>query len=205
MRKIGLVGFTGVGKDTVSDFLITKGFSSFAFADPLKECVASIFGWELEMLKGKTPESRIWREEVDTWWSNKLEIPNFTPRFALRFFGTDVMRKNFHEDIWLLHMEKRLQNHTGSIVISDIRFKNEIDLARKFGSEIYRVSRGPDPKWMATASLANNGDQTSITKMIKIHQVHESDWSWIGTNLDGTLRNDGTISDLHSECERILF
>ena len=204
MRKIGLVGFTGVGKDTVSDYLTTKGFSSFAFADPLKECVASIFGWELDMLLGKTTESRIWREEIDHWWANKLEIPNFTPRFALRFFGTDVMRKNFHEDVCLLNMERRLEKHD-NVVISDIRFQNEINLARKTGAEIYRVARGHDPRWMDTALLANNGDQSSVMRMTKIHQVHESDWSWIGTQLDGTIRNDGTISDLHSECERILF
>jgi hypothetical protein len=35
------------------------------------------------MLEGLTLESRIKREEVDEWWSKRLNIKNLTPRWVL--------------------------------------------------------------------------------------------------------------------------
>ena len=36
-----------------------------AFAHVLKDACASLFGWDREMLEGKTEESRVQREQVD--------------------------------------------------------------------------------------------------------------------------------------------
>ena len=70
---IGLVGLIGSGKDTVADRLVQKhGFQRDSFAKSLKDAVASIFGWDREMLEGQTKESRQWREQPDKFWSEKF-------------------------------------------------------------------------------------------------------------------------------------
>lgn len=200
---IGLVGFASCGKDTVGQHLVDKfGFTAFAFADPLKDCLCSMFGWDREMMAGRTPESRKWREEVDTWWANHLGIPHFSPRFAMQNIGTDVMRRVFHDDIWLLNMERRILSFDGPIVITDGRFSNEIKLLRRLGGQVYRVRRGADPVWMDIARSANQGDQLARQRLNDVFKVHQSEWAWIGEMLDGSIRNDGTLDDLFEVAEK---
>lgn len=201
---IGLVGFAGCGKDTVGQHLVdTYGFTSLAFADPLKDCLSVIFGWDREMLAGRTPESRVWREQIDPWWAERLGIPHFSPRFAMQNFGTDVMRRVFHDEIWIINMERRLLDFDGPVVITDGRFANEIRLLRRLGGSVYRVRRGPEPVWMNIAVEANSGDQLARQRLNDVFKVHQSEWAWIGEALDGSIRNDGTLVDLYATAERI--
>ena len=56
---IGVTGFIGSGKDTIADYLCTQhGFKRISFAASLKDAVASVFGWDREMLEGTTKSSR---------------------------------------------------------------------------------------------------------------------------------------------------
>ena len=81
---IGLVGLSGSGKDTVADFLVKDhGFKRDSFAKSLKDAVSAIFGWDRQLLEGATQESRMWRERIDPYWSNKLNR-TVTPRYVLQ-------------------------------------------------------------------------------------------------------------------------
>ncbi len=206
MRKvIGLVGFMSSGKDTVGNYLVEKhGFTSLAFADPLKDCLTAIFGWDRELLAGRTLESRAWREQIDPWWAEKLGIPHFTPRFAMQNFGTDVMRKMFHDQVWIINMEKRILASKGPVVITDGRFANELRMLRRIGGSVYRLKRGADPQWMDVAREANEGDVMARTRLNEVFKVHQSEWAWIGEHLDGSIRNDGDINDLIENAERVM-
>ena len=63
---IGICGFQGSGKDTVADYLVnTHDFRRISFAGTLKDAVSAIFGWDRELLEGRTRESREWREQID--------------------------------------------------------------------------------------------------------------------------------------------
>jgi hypothetical protein len=204
-KVIALVGFAGVGKDTVGQYLTEQyGYTPLAFADPLKDCLSVIFGWDREMLSGRTPASRVWREKVDPWWAERLEIPHFSPRFAMQNFGTDVMRRTFHDNIWIINMEKRIVDSEGPVVITDGRFVNEIRLVRRLGGAVYRVRRGPDPIWIDVARAANEGCQISRKRLDEVFKVHQSEWAWVGEDLDGSIRNDGDIFDLHKTVEQVL-
>ena len=99
MNTIGLLGNIGSGKNTVAQYLATKGCIPTSFAGPLKDLCANVFGWERDLLEGETDESRKFRETVDMFWTKKLSIPNFTPRLALQLIGTDVMRNHFNQNI----------------------------------------------------------------------------------------------------------
>lgn len=192
------VGFKASGKNTAAQPLVAdRGVTPLSFADAMKDSLAAIFCWERNMLEGVTDESRVWREEVDGWWANRLNMPHFTPRWAMQNFGTDVMREHFHPEIWVLNVERRiLLLGAVPIVLIDARFPNEIALAIRLGGQVVRVQRGADPTWMAMARAANQGDEDGSLFMAVATQVHRSEWAWVGSKVDATLQNDGTIADL---------
>ena len=123
---VGFVGLIGSGKDTAADLLVNDfGFKRDSFANTLKDAVSKIFHWDRDMLQGLSAESRAWREEVDDWWAERLGIPHLTPRWVLQFFGTDVCRDYFSNDIWVASLERKLMQSKDNVVISDVRFANE--------------------------------------------------------------------------------
>lgn len=194
---IAFVGFKNSGKNTAAIPLVDRGFKSFSFADGIKDCLASIFCWDRQMLEGITPESRVWREQVDPWWAEKLGITNFSPRWAMMHFGTQLMREHFNRNIWLYNMERRIMEIDGPVVITDGRFANEITMARCYQARIIRIKRGPEPSWMTTAAFANAGNAQSLIELQRLG-VHESEYGWIGSPLDVTIGNDCSITDLHT-------
>lgn len=199
MKIISLVGFKNAGKDTVGGVLARQyGFRHFSFASSLKDSVAAIFSWDRNMLEGATPEGREWRETVDTWWAERLGMPNLTPRWVLQYIGTDVMRRHFHDEIWISSVERKLTllGKDASIVITDGRFPNEFAMTRKYGGKVIRVRRGTEPEWFAEATLAALGDGEARRRMREVHRVHESEWAWVGTRFDDSVENDGTIEEL---------
>lgn len=202
---IGVVGFIGCGKGTVSDFLVNNyNFKQDSFAKSLKDATSQIFGWSRDLLEGDTKESRAWREMPDKWWGEKLGITNFTPRYALQIMGTDVIRNNLNQGIWFLTLENRLRQETGqNIVISDVRFPNELKFIKDNGGIIVRIKRGDDPAWYNEAALANNGD-LNMEMQMATYGVHKSEWAWVGYQVDYTITNDSTIDELHRSVSRLI-
>lgn len=205
MQHIILVGFQGSGKNTVGEHLIKQyGYVGMSFADALKDAVAAIFCWDRVMLEGVTPDARAWRETVDPWWAAKLGIPNFTPRWMLRNFGTEIMRDHFSQDIWLHNVEKRILDlgPQAKVVIMDGRFRNEIDLIKnRFRGTTTRVRRGPEPDWFVHARMANyaeSGFDRLIADDVCINLgIHRSERDWVGYPFDTIVENDSTVEDLH--------
>ena len=187
---IGISGFQGAGKDTVADYLQNiHGFKRDSFAATLKDAVAAVFGWDRELLEGRTRESREWRETVDVWWANRLNMPDLTPRLVLQKWGTEVARRAWHDDTWIASLENKLNRAHNDIVITDVRFPNEIAAVRNAGGIVIRVVRGPEPDWYATALGANAGilpDQ----ELLKQLNIHPSETAWIGTEFDAVIDNN---------------
>jgi hypothetical protein len=206
---IGITGLIGSGKDTAADYLCTfHGFKRMSFASALKDAVATIFNWDRELLEGSTKSSREWREEVDTWWATRLDIPHLTPRWVLQQWGTDVARKNFHNDIWVASVENRLRGIKDDIVITDCRFANEVTAIKNAGGITLRTHRGSQPEWHDLAVLANsptnmNGDYHR-RRLEKEFNVHASEYSSVGLNYDYHIDNNGTIDHLHKQMESII-
>ena len=202
---IGLVGLIGSGKDTSADYLVNAhGFKRDSFANTLKDAVSAVFGWDRTLLEGRTESAREWREQVDLWWAERLNIPNLTPRWILQYWGTDVCRVGFHDDIWIASLENRMRNTRDNIVISDVRFPNEITAIHNTGGKVIRIKRGNDPLWYATAIAANNGHQPSKDKLIEIG-IHSSETSWVGSPIDYTVTNDTTIDSLFDQINELLI
>jgi len=201
---IGVCGFIGSGKDTIADYLVNfHEFRRESFANTLKDAVASVFGWDRTMLEGRTKEAREWREQVDPWWAERLHMPTLTPRWVLQYWGTEVCRKSFHDDIWIASLENKLRNSKDNVVISDCRFPNEIASIKKAGGIVVRVVRGPEPEWYDLALQHNRGSEEANIQLAKL-KIHASETAWVGTKFDAVLDNNAGISDLFEKIETLI-
>lgn len=201
---IGVCGFIGSGKDTIADYLVNvHGFRRESFANTLKDAVAAVFGWDRVMLEGRTKEAREWREQVDTWWAERLNIPNLTPRWVLQQWGTEVCRKGFHDDIWIASVENKLRRSKDNIVISDCRFPNEIASIKNAGGVVMRVVRGPEPSWYDIALQHNQGSEQANIQLMNL-KIHASETAWVGTNFDFILDNNSTLDSLFNQVETVV-
>jgi hypothetical protein len=201
---VGIAGFIGSGKDTIADYLITfKGFKRMSYAGPLKDAVAAIFNWDRELLEGTTHYSRQWRDTVDVWWAERLNIPHLTPRFVLQQWGTEVGRRAFHDDIWIASVENKLRMVKDNIVISDCRFPNELKSIKNAGGITIRVNRGPNPEWFDAAVQYNKGNKHAKAILDECH-IHASEYSSVGLNYDYYVDNSGTVDELHRKIDSII-
>lgn len=209
MKKIiSVSGLISSGKDTVANYLVNHhGFKRISFASSLKDAVSVVFGWDREMLEGVTKSSREWREQRDEWWSQRLGM-NITPRWVLQHWGTDVLRAHFHDDIWIASVEYRLMNTRDDVVITDARFKNEIEAIRNLGGTAVRVVRGAEPQWIQHAVNYNAGETTIGWSIGKRHLdqlgIHASEYSHVGLTYDAVLDNNGTIDELNNQIAQLL-
>ena len=203
MKKvIGICGLIGHGKDTAAGFLISEGFQRISFAGVLKDACANIFGWDRILLEGNTPESRVFRESVDTWWAKILDIPDFTPRLALQQVGTDALRTHFHPDIWVAACERQIEMTDNNVVISDCRFFNELEVIKRLGGSTAVVWRNEQPMWWATASGINRAGASNTPNNsmdVVFPEVHKSEWSWAGWKFDYVINNTTSLEDLKTQ------
>lgn len=216
---ISLSGFAGSGKDTVAQYLVEEyGFTKVSFGAAVKDVVASVFQWDRALLEGDTQESRDWREQVDPWWSQELGMPDLTPRKALQYVGTNLFREHMHKDIWTLAMKRKLEKYAKqdqSIVISDARFINELDLLHSMGGILAQVRRSPEPLWAKDALRYMEAIHCGNPKII--HQItaeleqdphsmlnlniHRSEWEWLNATRFIHIDNMGSCYDLYRQVD----
>ena len=183
---IGIVGLIGSGKDTVAERLVQKhGYVKDSFAKSLKDAVAAMFNWDREMLEGDTTSSRHCREQPDAYWSERLARP-VTPRWVLQHFGTEVMRGQMYDGIWLDSCMGRYKGQ--NTVISDTRFVNEINAIKTHGGIIVCVVRGELP----------------TKKQMQDKNAHQSEWDWLERDYDITIKNEGTLEDLYAKVDNLI-
>jgi len=207
---IGICGFMGSGKDTIADYLVNiHGYKRESFANSLKDSVAVTFNWDREMLEGRSKKSREWRETVDQWWATRLNMPDLTPRWVLQYWGTEVVRNSFHDDMWIASLEHKLATSKDDIVITDCRFPNELEAIRELGGQVIRVKRGSEPDWYDSAIQYNKGPKQNFSwalsrQRLEDQEVHASEYSWVGKKFGATMLNDHTLDDLYDQVEEFL-
>lgn len=178
---IGLCGEQGSGKTTVGDILVEKyKFHKLSFSDALKDIVSILFQWPRNLLEGDSEYSREWRETIDEWWSKYLQIKEFTPRKALQLIGTDMMRDKLHPNIWINIIERQLTNNK-NIVITDVRFNNEVNMIINHGGYIIGIKR----------------DKASIYTEAKHKSEYDIDQIIDQIEKEDIIYNNGTIKELY--------
>lgn len=213
-RLIGICGFIGSGKDTVAEYLVREhGFVRESYAGPLKDAVAAVFHWPRSWLEGLTAEQRAWREQVDPWWAQRLNLPNLTPRWVLQQWGTEVCRRSFHDDVWIASMEHKIAQSRHDIVISDCRFPNEIKSIKQQGGVVIWVRRGDLPAWYQLAwheNATHKDEQWLLEDSQQLMQqryphVHASEWAWINSDFDVVIDNNGSLESLYQQINDLVL
>ena len=103
-----------------------------------------------------------------------------TPREVMQTLGTEWGRDSVYSKIWLDSWERSINNLT-YIVVEDLRYLNEAELVKRRGGQIWRIKR-PDYKC--------NG--------------HISETEMKGIDPDLTIRNNGSVEELHAMIDSIL-
>lgn len=158
---LGLCGAAGAGKNTVADHLCRHyGWTQFGFADPVYAAVSAAIGVPVEHLRDRA------RKEAAIEWLGK------SPRELLQTLGTEWGRQTVRDDIWVAIAMRRAAEAPGNVVITDVRFPNEVAAIKAAGGRIWRVTRpasclaagaarhsseAPLPDYLIDASLANSG------------------------------------------------
>lgn len=193
MKKIiALTGQAGAGKDTLAKLVIdyapltedeTNRWVKMSFASHLKDVVALLFHMDRNMLEGVTPEDRAKREQPDEFWSAKMGKP-FTPRHALQYVGTDLLRNQLHENIWVDCLEKKIDECNSNVLVTDVRFKNEIAMLRRKGATFVRMEFEKKPYYWDVVyknNLFEPLDEQEKRKLEEVkNTVHSSEIDWIG-------------------------
>jgi len=177
---IALSGKSQSGKDTVADYLVTNyNFIKISFGKYLKKCVSYIFDINDYILNSE------YKDIVNDEW-------NVTPREILQWFGTECIRKSPYQhssgySIWTHKLEKDLQFYMKlgkNIVISDLRFPDEVEMLKKYKHNTWMIER------LQASTLTKNCSE------------HESE-NYIVT-YDILIRNNDSINDLYKKIEELI-
>ena len=174
-RLIGLVGRRGVGKDTAADYLVARhGFRKQAFARPIKEACALLF-----QVDPKVFEDRASKETPLRY--------GLSPRQMAQLVGTDFFRNQVSPTFWLDYFQGWYEAHRNeAVVVTDVRFQNEVDLIKQLGGEVWRIVRDPgSPLTEADSHIS----ETGIDSL---------------EHIDCDVPNEGTVEALHQALESVL-
>lgn len=170
MRVIAVSGWKGSGKDTAAEYLIQEfGYTRVAFADILKEMVATQYDIPVDHCHNpEFKEKPILKYPVDSKDNFTKQIHSildgefaevkeesgdectfnkyWTPRALCILEGS--IKRSVTSKFWTQNAINQIKNSDSqSIVISDLRYKSEIEqLRREFGHEltVVRVNRFAD-------------------------------------------------------------
>jgi hypothetical protein len=172
---IGLTGPARTGKTTTAQHLVLEhGFECYAFADPIRDALMSMFQLEPGDFEGEKKEQPI------AWLGR-------SPRQLMQLLGTEWGRHMISANLWLDLTQQRLEAsasgtwETPNFVISDVRFENEADFIRQHGGVIVHLQRSDAPKVNPHASEAG----------VSLHKD------------DLVLVNDGDLPTLYAQIERL--
>ena len=124
---IGFLGKKGVGKDTSAKLLLDDyNFTRYAFGDPVKDVVGTMFCMDKEQLYGNK------KEAIDPRW-------NVSPRTLFQVIGTnfaqywlmlklpELEEKVKMKHFWVKRFEmwyEEESNKNKNVVITDVRFQH---------------------------------------------------------------------------------
>lgn len=177
----GICGRIGSGKTTTANYLVEKGFTELTFGEPVKKIVEIVYGFDKEIINPQTPHHRRLRENL------KDPIYGITARQALEYIGTDIFREKVDNNVWVNVIKRNIQKLGGNIVVSDCRFKNEIEMIRELGGKLI--------------VLYQKNNDFNIDK-----NEHRSRWEFLTclNDNDYYIKNNKTINDLYKNIDKII-
>lgn len=176
VKLLGITGPARSGKDTIGNYVVDKyGFVRYAMAWPLKEMVKVGLG-----LDPNDYETNDQKEAVIPWLGCSV-------RHVWQTLGTDWGRVCINEDLWLILAERTIKKVIGmgvpGVVITDLRFENELAMVRRMGGVVLHVK---------TKRKSNLSDQA---------RAHASEAGVVVGPFDRVLANDDSLEELYQRVE----
>lgn len=167
---IGLSGYVGSGKTSVSEWFIQNhGFKRASFADPIRKMLMGLGLTEKEL-----------RDPVLKEQPHKLLLGH-APRYAMETLGTKWGREKMHPQFWIAQFALQTANMP-FVICDDVRFQNEVEAITELGGKVYRFTvPGREPrvgtdfhvqKLTGITDLLNDFEKTT-TKMLYEHIYKE--------------------------------
>jgi len=193
MHVILLLGAEGVGKSTVAQHMVEhEGYTELTFAGPLRHAATKTWNDIASMLQLPTVTisdtlDRTKKEQPLAWHDSHPYIlagRPLTPRWLIQWFGTEVIRNQLDENVWVNAVVKQMKtyacNGRTKFILSDYRFANEGEGVFQY---LHTVS---DASW-TIACLVHDDDETD--RALRTRACHESQRGWITLPADLTIRN----------------
>lgn len=165
MKIIAISGKIGSGKTTLANLLAQKVFELTSykakvinFADKLKEInyiVTGYYGYSQE-------EKNIFLPEY-----------GFTVGESLQKIGTDALRNNYHQNIWVNSTLTNLDENT-VYIIADCRFPNEADEVKRRGGLVLRIEGDPADVRKNSKRDMSHPSETSLDSYDFKHVIHNT-------------------------------
>lgn len=184
MKLIGLGHKKQHGKSTVARFLSDLyDFREYAFADPLKEVVDTLFPFPSYCKKGN-------KELIDP------EL-GFSYRDACEMIG-EMFRQKYGKDFWVKTLQRRikkdLQLHPSKtealIVVSDVRHPEEAEWVKSQRGTLIKVH---NPRKVQQVSE----EEYKKKHISEIALDNYAGWDFI-------IQNDGTLSQLEQKINKLI-
>jgi len=161
---IGIHGKPHSGKDTAANYLVDKyGFSKFGPSFPIKITAAAMFDVDIECFYN--PEIK---ETIDPFWG-------ISYREMAQKIGKESSRDVFFEDIWMRHVEKRLNDDNTDnvgIVLADIRYANEAEWVKAHGGKVLFVYRSSENRGYIANS--NHPAEQGLNELLADHTINNN-------------------------------
>lgn len=198
MKIIGIMGKKGVGKNYVANVLRCMAESKgkhveiVAYADSLKEVLADVLGLDRESLFGNDDDKN---KQTEYDWEN---IPisirgdvflNRTGKMKIRdimqFFGTEIMRKMFDNQLWIKCVVRKIENSKADVfIIPDVRFINEVTAVKERNGIVIRVV---GPHRCSAKDRDSHSTETSLDSFNGVDYTISNEWGTMLGHLEHQL------------------
>lgn len=130
---VGLVGTKGVGKTTIAQHLVLRGYTEISFADALKDSLSVLLGISRSVFDDPASKEKQLEGRLRGW----------SPRELMQKYG-DMTKHVFGSEVFIDTLRRRLATIDTPVVISDIRFPAEATFARSLGAKVFRIVKQPN-------------------------------------------------------------
>jgi hypothetical protein len=185
---IGISGKIGSGKDTVAAIIqeLYPQYQVKKFAGKLKDIASILTGIPVEKFEDqefkKTDLGKEWSYVYPDQYYDDGEsvMVCMSVRQLLQKLGTDALRDNLHENVWVNALMADFTKDSNWIV-TDTRFTNEAETIQKNGGILLRVER-------STCNLGTHPSETALDNFPFEHVIF----------------NNGSMDDLRNEVKKFL-
>lgn len=184
---IGIAGQCRQGKDVAADHLASRlGLARGAFASSVKNAFCEYFGVDMEF--------------VERWKVIPEPPPGFlmSVRKSLQFIGDGF--RGIRDEVWI---EALFRCHPKGVIISDVRYRNELAAVKERGGKnilVYRPGFMNDDPNGSEAQIRSFVDHF-IASGIEGRVEADGDMGLV----DFFLVNDGTIEDFYGKIDELVL